>query len=719
MAILNKIRQRSIFLIAIIALALFAFVIQGVLDNPRAFSGSQDIVATINGKDIDRIQFNQKVKNYQDQTGGRLSETQAKNSIYNQELRRIIMESEYETLGLSVESNEVLKLLENSTSSYPEFQNEDGSFNIEKLKAFVANLKEISPDVAILTVNGQPIRIDYNNWATFENNLSVGALQQSYYNLIKAGLGATILEAEDNYLGDAEKVDISFVQIPFTTIADSLVEVKKSDIKKYIEKHESDYKVDASRELMYVEFKEAPSKADEEAIKANLLAMVKDRIEYNPNSKNNDTISGFDSAKDIANFINTNSDITFNDNFLRAAELPSQFKDSILNLTQGAYFGPYKDGDFFKLSKLIETKQLPDSVKVRHILIPFTGGQRAGADVTKTPEEAKKTADSILTVLKGNRSKFKALLNLSSDKVSNEKEGVIEFAYNSSFAPEFKAFSFDNKKGDIDVVQTSFGYHIIEILDQTNFNKTVKVATLADKIEPSQETLDEVFNNMSKFEIAVKNGDFNAIAKERDLQVKPLEVKELDENIPGLGSQREVVRWAFNEETEVDDFKNFSISGVGFIVAKLVNKKPEGLMSVEDASVTVLPIIRNEEKAKLIKDKITATTVQEIAKNQNQSVKTAKAVTMNNTTLSGAGVEPKIVGAIFGLNEGETSKPINGEKGVYVIEVTKIEGATKLDNYAPIMNRLSTTRRNSAQGKVYQALEEVADIEDNRAETVY
>ncbi len=116
---------------------------------------------------------------------------------------------------------------------------------------------------------------------------------------------------------------------------------------------------------------------------------------------------------------------------------------------------------------------------------------------------------------------------------------------------------------------------------------------------------------------------------------------------------------------------------------------------------------------------MTATTIDDIAKNQGQTVRTAAAITMKNTTLSGAGVEPKVVGAAFGLKQGVASKPIDGELGVYVIEVTKVTEATKLDNYSSIMNRLNTERRNTVQAKVYQALEKAADIEDNRAKTVY
>ncbi len=715
MAVLNKIRQRSLILILVIALALFSFVIGDLFKNSDALTGgSQDVVATINGKDISRTEFQQKVKSYQDRAGGRQSSTQAMNTIYTQELRKIVLQSEFEALGLSVEKDEMRDLLKNSFSSYPEFQDENGTFDVNRLNAFISNLKDLKGETAPLG----NFLVNYDSWTSNEQTIAANAIQQTYYNMIKAGVSTTISEAEDEYFGDAKTVDVRYVQVPYTSIADSLVKVSKSDISTYIKNNKEKYKVDASREVVYIEFKEEASKADEDNIKAGLLALKLDRTEYNESSKNTDTVPGFSSTTDVEEFINSNSDIKYSDSFFRATQLPATAKDTLMKLNVGAYYGPYKDGEFYKLTKVIATKQLPDSVKVRHILIPYVGGTRADATITKTQDEAKATADSILTKIKGG-TKFLDLLELSSDKVSNEKDGEIEFDYKAGMAPEFKAFAFDNKKGDVEVVGTSFGYHVIEILEQQSFNTVIKVATLADKVEPSDQTLQDVFNKMSKFEIAAKDGDFNELAKERELIVKPITFKELDENIPALGSQREVVRWAFNEDTDKGEFKNFPISGFGFIVAKLVEKKEKGLMSVGDASITALPEIRKEKKAKMIREKITATTVDEIAKNNSQSPRTAAAVTIKNTTLSGAGVEPKVVGAAFGLAEGATSKLIDGEKGVYVVEVTKVNEATKLDNYTSVMNRLNTERKSVVQGKVYQALEKAADIEDNRAKTVY
>ncbi|WP_299113468.1 peptidylprolyl isomerase [uncultured Winogradskyella sp.] len=714
MAVLNKIRQRSLVLILVIAMALFAFVIGDVFKNSDSFGTSQDIIATINGEDIKREPFMFAVQNRQQRSGPNATETQIKNQVYNEELRRIVMSSEFEKLGLSVEKDKMRELLETSFGAYPEFQNQDSIFDVNKLNAFIANLKDIQPQGAPLST----FTINYAQWTNNEQSLANGALTQQYYNLVKAGVNATVAEAEDEYLADAKTVDVRYVQVPYTSIADSLVEVSKSEIKAYMEKNRDLYEVDETREILFVEFREDASKEDEDALKAELLGLKADKFEFNSATKATDTVLGFDNTNNIEAFVNSNSDIKFSDEYLRPSQL-GVAKDSLANTEIGGYYGPYKDGTFYKYSKVLDRASKADSVKVRHILIPYAGANRVAPDVTRTPEEAKATADSIFNVLKGNRSKFKDLLELSSDKVSNEKEGVIEFTYNQGFAPEFKAFSFDKKKGDMDVVETSFGYHIIEVLDQSGFSNTIKLATVAREIEASEKTIDDVFNGKQKFEIAAESGDFRELAEERGLTAKPVTFKELDENIPGLGSQRQIVRWAYNQDTKVGDYKSFTVSGVGYVVAQLVDVNEEGLMSVENATTPVLAAVRKEKKAEMIRNKISATTLADIANNQGQTVKTATGLTMKNTTLSGAGVEPKVIGTAFGLQQGVVSKPVDGEKGVYVVEVTKITEATKLDNYAAILARLSNARKNTVQTQVYSALEKAADVEDNRAKTVY
>ena len=190
----------------------------------------------------------------------------------------------------------------------------------------------------------------------------------------------------------------------------------------------------------------------------------------------------------------------------------------------------------------------------------------------------------------------------------------------------------------------------------------------------------------------------------------------MDENIPGIGNQRPIVRWAFEEDTEVGDIKRFNIPN-GYAIVQLVAKHKKGLMSVEDASAIALPAIRKEKKAKIIRDRVSATTLEDLAAAESTSVRTASAINMKNPTISGAGREPLIVGAAFGLKEGETSKLIDGTNGVYMVQVTKVTPAVELDNYQAAANRVEQQKANTVNTKLYDALKEAAEIEDNRAKT--
>jgi len=713
MAILNKIRQQSLVLILVIAMALFAFILSGLFDGSASFSSkSQNVIATINGEDIERDGFMAKVEAAQRQFGGSLTNTQAMNRVWDQEVNNALMSAQYDALGITVERDQMRDLLKLSLSSFEEFKNADGIYDENKLNEFIANLKAISPNTSLL--GGSPI--NYAAWTNYENNIAITGKQQTYFNMIKAGVIGTLAEGELDYKLENDKVDIKFVQVPFSSIPDSTVTVTKSDISNYINNNKSKYEVDASRGLYFVEFKEAPSLKDETNIQNNLKALLEDKEEYNESSKTTETVIGFINTTDDEGFLATNSAIKLYNDFVFKSVLPVAVADSIYNLEKGGIYGPYKDGNMYKISKVIDVKQIADSVKVRHILIPFVGGERADATVTKTEAEAKVTADSILRVLKRSRSKFTSLLDLSSDTVSNEKGGEIEFAYNSGMAPEFKAYAFDNNRGDIDVVRTDFGFHIIEILSQGTKQKAVKVGNLAQVIEPSEQTIDNTFNLTSKFEIAVADKNFSDVAKENNYTVKPVSsVKALDESIPGLGNQRAIVRWAFEEDAKVGDVKRFNLQSGGYAVVMLTAKNKKGLMSTENASVTALSEIRKEKKAALIRASISGTTIEDIAASQNQSVKTALAINMKNPTLSGAGIEPRVIGAAFGLQEGAMSNLIDGTAGVYVIQVTKITPAAGLTNYQAAANRIGNIKSSTVNTALYNALKEAADIEDNRA----
>ena len=258
---------------------------------------------------------------------------------------------------------------------------------------------------------------------------------------------------------------------------------------------------------------------------------------------------------------------------------------------------------------------------------------------------------------------------------------------------------------------------MIRITDQKNVQRAIKLATVTKAVEPSQETINNVFNETTKFQMAVtedKNG-FDDIAKEGGYNVRPVNsINALDETLPGQGSQREIIRWAFDEERKTGDVERFNVEG-GYLVVQVTKKTEKGLLPADEASPRVTPVLRNQKKAEQIKKNISGSDLSAIASANNTTVQTSPGVNLKNPTLAGSGTEPKVVGKAFGLEEGEVSEPIEGNRGVYVVKVTKITPARELDNYASFAVQKQNADRATVNMRIIQALKDAAEIEDRRS----
>ncbi|WP_031425872.1 peptidylprolyl isomerase [Flavimarina sp. Hel_I_48] len=705
MAVLNKIRQRSVFLIIIIALALFSFVLADLFKGGGFNTQkSQRVLATVNGEDIDRDDFAKKVELQTSRYGGQMSTTRVQNMVWQQELNDVLLGEQMDELGITVEEDRLNSILKEALQNEPQFQDANGVFSEGKMREYIATLRSTNEAA-------------YSQWVDYEQGLAKNEEELIYFNLIKAGMGATLSEGKQAYEMQNSTRDAQFVNIPFSSIPDDQVKVSKSDIESYIKKHQNKYQVEANRSLRFVKFDEKPTLKDEKEVEKEVATYLNDKAGYNAATKSNDTIAGLSKTDNPEEFVNEFSDQRYTDRFYFKNELPTAFQDQLFALNENEVYGPYKDNGAYKISRVIAVEQIPDSVKSSHILLPFAGLQNAGA-VTRSKAETKKLADSLAEVLRKTPSKMAELATeFSTDQGSAEKGGDLGYVAKNTFVKPFNDFVFMQNTGDIDVVESQFGYHVIKIEDQKGEQRAIKLATVSKEIEPSQQTVNDIFTATTKFEMAA-NADqkkFTEVAKKDNYTVRPVNnIKALDETIPGEGSQREIIRWAFEEETEVGDIKRFSLNG-GYLVVQLTKKSPAGLMQVDEASASVTPLVRNEKKAKMIQDKISGNDLTAIASANNVQVQTASAVSLKNPTLAGAGREPKVVGALFGLKENTVSEPIVGEKGVYLVKPTAINKAKEMDNYLSFTMQQTATNRNSVNANVTKALEDAAEIEDQRA----
>ena len=704
MAILNSIRKRGVFLIIIIALALFSFILADVIRN-GGFSSEKSLttVATINGESLTRDIFMKQVELTQRNLGENGTTAQAMNLVWDRELRNVLQQQQYDALGLTAHKEQLEQSLQMGLASNPTFQDTDGMYSPLKVQQYIANVKATNPTA-------------YQQWLDYENNLKSSALQTIYYNMIKAGMRSTLAEGEQEYRYQNDKINMQYVYVPYTTIPDAEVSVTDSEIEAYIRKNAADYEQSPQVDLQFVSFSEAPSDEDIAEAESAITSLLKDREVYNSNIKATEILKGLESTQDYQNFINDNSDVPFQDRYFFKSDIPEAIAEDLFATPLNGIYGPYTLGDNNNISKVIGITQMPDSVQSRHILIRYQGSFRASDAITRSKEDAQSMADSIARVLKRSRSKFEALAKtLSDDKSNSDNGGDLGYVGPGKMTKDFNDFIFDNKTGTLGVVETEFGFHVVEVQQQKNKQKAMKFATISKEIEASEKTLNEVFANASRFELAAQKGDFSQIAKEQELAVKPVnKIGALDASIPGIGNNRSIVNWAFGEDASVGDVKRFSILD-GYVIVQLTRKSPKGLMSIAEASSLVLPKLRNAYKAKQIMANISGDDLEAIASSQGITVQNATAITMAAPTIPGAGAEPEVVGAAFAKAAGETTGLIAGEKGVFKVRVTAVNNAPALDNYASFAKQLNSAATPAINTKVYQALKNAADIQDNRA----
>ncbi|MGM0634728.1 MAG: peptidylprolyl isomerase [Bacteroidota bacterium] len=682
MAILSKIREKTVFLIIIIALALFSFVLADVI-NQGGFSGekTQNVIGSVGDQEIDRQLFSRQVESAVQNSGGQVSTLQAVNRVWDAEIRRSMLKQEFKALGLQASSEEIIDYMAQQLDGDPRFSDQEGFFDENKMIETVANMKANSPQ-------------EYEAWKNYENNVEIEVLTQMYFNMIKAGMGVTEFEARQLYKKRNDNLTFEFVQIPYSQGGE--VEVSKSDIRTYINNNKDQFEQKAERDIQYVHFSEKPSAQDEKNAKTEIESRIKE----------------FKSAEDNEDYVNAYSDESYNANFRFEYEMDKDFDTELIKLNVGEVYGPYKDKESWKISKMEAIETVSDSASVNHILITETEN--------RSLEEAQKLADSLLTEINNNKDKFSELAAEFSDDQQTAEEGgeLGEFKY-GSLPDELNKPIFEANEGDFKIVEMEYGYHIFHISRLTEPKKAYKVATIAHNIEASEETLNELYRKASNFTLAARDSDFVDAAENEDLEVKPVNnIQELDERISGIGNQRNIIRWAFENETQVGETKMFDTND-GHVVAQLVESRDEGVMSAEEAASKVNPILKKRQQAKKIMAKISSTDIDEIATSFSVSKERASSVNIENPILPGVGEEPAVVGAGFALNINDVSSPIEGNKGVFVVKLLKKEEATDLPSYAGVAKEETNKRTRNLTGNnspVIEALKSVKEIQDNRAD---
>lgn len=694
MAVLAKIRQRSALLIAAIALALFAFIIQDLIGKGGFGQNTKD-VGSIDGKDISFEDFRIKVSNVE-KSGQGISSTEAANRVWDQEVSIALLTSEFDKLGLRVGEKHIIEVFkaDQNIGKNPMFLNAAGMFDLAKFKEYFKS----NPEQAQYLVDR-------------EKDAELNAKFQIYNNLIKAGIYTTESEGKLKYEMESNKVEFAYVAGLYSTIKDSEVKVTDDEIVEYMKKNEKKYKADESREVEYVLIEDKASTEDENEVKAKITALLSGSVVYNQATGKNDTLPGFRTAANTIDFVNSNSDVPYDSSYVAKKDLPAIDADKLYNLAPGEVYGPYRFGNYYCLSKSLGRKTGVNA-KASHILISYEGTQVPNKKEVRTKEEAKVKAEAILAQVIANPDSFMMLAFTASDDSSAQQGGDLGYFGPNQMVKPFNDFVFNNGIGKVGLVETTFGYHIIKITDKQD---GIRLATVAQKVEASEATSDKLFTQATKFEMEAADKDFGKLAQEMKLTVAaPVTVKAMDEAFGALGSQRSIVRWAFEDDTKVGDVKRFEVANLGHVIAKVKKVDNSGLVAVSLVRPYVEPILKNKKKAELIKAKMTGTSLEAIAKATGSTVQQVSGVTMDNPVLAGGvGQEPKVVGNAFALAANKLSAPIEGNTGVYVVKNISTVKAPALKSHAPYITKLKAQSGSDAN-RVVPALKANAKIEDNR-----
>ena len=705
MATLENIRKRGPLVAIVIGLALLAFILgDGVRSSSFIFSRSQQEIANISGNSVNIKDFQEKFGEYADiykqRTGGALDENgneQLRGQVWEDLIRQYVLEEEYKKIGIGVSSDEAFDMVQGNNIA-PEIQQlfrnpQTGELNRNEI---VQNLKSIE---------AMPKDNPYKKfWMFTESQMIQKRKYIKYMNLVSKGLYVTDAEVATDNKDKNAKVDINYVFQRYTDVADNLVKVEDADLKAYYKEHKNEYELkEESRDIEYISFDILPSKEDKEKSE-KWITEIK---------------ANFQAAKDNEQFIKINApDDVYSNKHLKESEIPANLKTFVDEAKAGDVFGPYLDNNALKITKLVHTKMIPDSVKARHILIRPKDAS----------EEAKKAArakiDSIKNLIKGGQD-FAQLAQTLSDDGSKSQGGDLGWFEEGKMVPAFNDTCFNSKKGELRIVDSQFGIHLVEILDITAPIKKVLLANITRPLEASSETKNVIYgearqfastnNTIEKFENAIK---MNKLNKRIASNITPN-----DRNIAGLENPRELIRQAYKtskNEIIKDDKKN-SIYELGnkFVIAKVSEIREKGFASLEQVKDYIRPEVLKQKKAKVLIDKFEkalagASSLEAVAPKLNTQVQEAKEISFSAFQIPGAGFEPEVIGIATASPVNKISKPIQGKNGVYAVVVKNAVSATAVKSVNEDRQTIMRTNRSKAIYLSFEALRKQANIVDGR-----
>ncbi len=706
MAILGEIRKRSWLLLGVIALGLLAFLFNADTFD-KMFSKNPNVFGKVNGEDITRDEYNDQLFIMQQQAQQQGQPTKGlEEQAWQILVQSKLIKQQFDKMGLKLTDEIFWSQLQYDPmfAQNQQYFDEKGNFKLKEIQTEIEKAQSTSPE-------------NYSYWLKNKKSIEYRMMARMLFGNLTSGITTSKKEAELMIKFRDDMANIDFVKVDYLEFSKkNNVKVTTQDLADYIKLHPTRFKATASRNLAYAYFPAAPSAQDDAATLNEINKLY---------LKGTDASNGAENFQNTTNdsmFVELNSDVPFIPQYVGPAQLPAELKDKVATATIGQTFGPYKEQSLYVVSKLLD-KKASDSTLSKHILIAYKGAERSTA--TRTKEAAKKTADSLLAVIKADPAKFAEGLKLSDEPNAVERNGSVGWTTPASqFAPGYLSFLANNPKGTTGLQETAFGYHIINVEDKKSGAMTYKMAHLAKNIKASDKTENQVLTQATRFIQQTEGKSFNqfkSLAEKSKYRFdNPKTVGRFQGTLPSLGTDKDadVIAWAFDKKREIGDTDIFTVEGTGDrIVAYVVGKQDEGLADPETVRDQIEPIVKNKVLAKKILEKINAgkyASLDQAAKAFG-TAKGSATVNLFNPSVNGA-MEPKVAGAAFGVAANKLSQPIEGMTGVYLV-VKKSVTTNKLPgDIKQITDAINQQNSQQFTGAFLKSLQDNANIKDFRIE---
>jgi peptidyl-prolyl cis-trans isomerase D len=703
MSVLQTMRDKAGTLLAVvIGISLLGFILGDFLGGSSGNSARAQQkyyeLAEIDGEKVSYQDFDMRVQNLVEiyKISGTTTITEEmseslREQIWEQIVEELVLGGEIDQLGIGVSSEEVESLVlgnEPHPIVLQLFANQETG---QLERSFLVNF--------LKTTEYDPQAKAY--WLFFEDEIVTSQTKSKLNNLIAKGLYVTGKQVEYEKSLSKNSVDFSFVMKSYSTVADSAVTITAAEIEKYYTAHRDDFKQEATRDMEYVEFEVLPSAED--------IAQTEKSI--------TDEIEEFSVTQNPVQFINLTADTRHFEVYQKLEDLPEMISEFIATEDMNSVYGPYVEDETYKIARLLNIGVRPDSTHARHILI--------SPDNTSTREMAKAEADSLLALIKGGANFESIAIIASDDQGSAQLGGDLGWFTEGQMVTPFNNACFENKRGDIVIAETSFGFHIIEILDQSRVVKKYHVGIIDRSIEASSATYQNAYSEASKF-AGINNTyeKFNATIAEGTFNKKVVSNISPDQKlIAGLESPRYLVMSLFESKanTIILDRSEQAVFELGnkFIIAYCTGAKEAGFAQRKDVESDIRYVLLNEKKAaKIIAEfnsKISGlNSIEDISSALGLTVQEAIGITFNSFSIPSAGIEPAVISTASNLEVGSVSKPVEGASGVFIIAVNSVNETPQFQTDELLKSRLISNYQMRAVYEAFLSIRNQAEIVDKR-----